>query len=106
MRNRKSYPTLVKKLTTLCEGWLVGSSALPDNHDPRDWDIFIPFSNWSNACGIIPADSKLNSFGGFKCMSDEKEVDVWTGSFEELLTSAHFKYAYHPKTNTYITKNT
>jgi hypothetical protein len=39
-------------------------------------------------------------------MSDEKEVDVWTGSFEELLTSAHFKYAYHPKTNTYITKNT
>lgn len=96
------YPTLVNKLTTLCNGWLIGSSADPDNSNPRDWDVYIPIQYWSIACGLIDKNAKINTFGGFKCISDEVEVDVWTGNMDEFLSSNQFKFAYHPITNVRI----
>ena len=32
------YPELVTKLTTLCSGWLVGSSANQNEIEPRDYE--------------------------------------------------------------------
>lgn len=91
------HPELVTKLVTLCGGWLVGSSANPSEKEPRDYDVYIPFKFWLEACSYIPKDAKLNRMGGFKCISDGMEVDVWTGDMNDFLASNYFKYAYQPK---------
>ena len=98
------YPTLVNKLATLCNAWLIGSSADPSNDNPRDFDVFIPVQHWSMACGLIDEDAKINTFGGFKCVSDGVEVDVWTGNMDEFLATNNFKFAYHPRTNIRISR--
>ncbi len=94
------YPELVTKLTTLCSGWIVGSASETDN--PRDYDIFIPISNWRMASSIIPKHATINRMGGFKCVSEGIEVDVWTGCMSEFLASDYFKSAYHPQTGVKI----
>jgi len=98
----KKYPELVTKLTTLCGGWLVGSSANPNELSPRDFDVFIPFKYWLEASNYIPKDAKINRMGGFKCISEGVEVDVWTGDMNDFLTSDYFKYALNPKTGILI----
>lgn len=93
------YPPLVTKLTTFCSGWLIGSAAaVPESNSPRDYDVFIPFKFWQQACSYIPIDAKINSMGGFKCISNGIEVDVWTGDMSDILASNYFKAAYHPQT--------
>jgi len=93
------YPELVTKLTTLCDGWLVGSSADPTNTSPpRDYDIYIPIKNWLTASNLIPRDAKINSLGGFKCLNEGITIDVWTGDINDFLATNYFKYAYNPKT--------
>ena len=96
------YPELVTKLTTLCSGWLVGSSANPNETEPRDYDIYIPVKYWLEASNYIPKDAKINRMGGFKCISDGIEVDVWTGDMNDFLASNYFKFAYQPKTGVRI----
>lgn len=91
------YPELVTKLTTLCGGWLVGSSANPNETEPRDYDIYIPVKYWLEASNYIPKDAKINRMGGFKCISDGIEVDVWTGDMNDFLASNYFNFAYQPK---------
>ena len=92
------YPELVTKLTNFCGGWLNGSAADPDHDNPRDYDVFIPLKHWQQASSYIPKDAKINRMGGFKCISDGIEVDVWTGLLEDIVTTNHFKYAYQPLT--------
>ncbi len=92
------YPELVTKLTNFCGGWITGSAADPDHDNPRDYDVFIPLKYWQQASSYIPKDAKINRMGGFKCLSDGIEVDVWTGLLEDLVTTNHFKYAYQPLT--------
>jgi len=96
------YPKIVTKLTTLCDGWLVGSSADMSNENPRDYDVFIPIDKWLEASNYIPQDSKINRLGGFKVICEGKEVDVWTGQMENILQSNYFSYAYHPKSGVRI----
>lgn len=96
------YPELVTKLTTLCDAWIVGSAADPKNFHPRDFDVFVPFKNWLQASNYIPKDAKINRLGGFKCVSDEVDVDVWTGDMNDFLSSNYFSFAYHPKTGVLI----
>lgn len=96
------YPELVTKLTTLCSGWLVGSSANPNETEPRDYDIYIPVKYWLEASNYIPKDAKINRMGGFKCISDGIEVDVWTGDMNDFLASNYFNFAYQPKTGVRI----
>jgi len=93
-------PELVTKLCAYCDGWLIGSSVTEEN--PRDYDVWIPYEKWSVACTMIPKDSKINTFGGFKCMSDGVEVDVWTGDMNDFLASNYFNFAYQPKTGVRI----
>ena len=92
------YPELVTKLTNFCGGWINGSAADPDHDNPRDYDVFIPLKHWQQASSYIPKDAKINRMGGFKCISDGIEVDVWTGLLEDIVTTNHFKYAYQPLT--------
>ncbi len=92
------YPELVTKLTNFCGGWITGSAADPDHDNPRDYDVFIPLKYWQQASSYIPKDAKINRMGGFKCISDGIEVDVWTGLLEDLVTTNQFKYAYQPLT--------
>ena len=96
------YPELVTKLTTLCSGWLVGSSANPNETEPRDYDVYIPIKYWLEASNYIPKDAKINRMGGFKCVSDGIEVDVWTGDMNNFLASNYFNFAYQPKTGVRI----
>ena len=96
------YPELVTKLTTLCSGWLVGSSANPNETDPRDYDVYIPIKYWLEASNYIPKDAKINRMGGFKCINDGIEVDVWTGDMNDFLASNYFNFAYQPKTGVRI----
>jgi len=98
------YPELVTKLTTLCSGWLVGSSANPNEIEPRDYDIYVPLKYWLEASNYIPKDAKINRMGGFKCMSDGVEVDVWTCPMSELFQTHYFKAAHYPKSNITIVK--
>jgi len=98
------YPKIVTKLTTLCDGWLVGSSALDSDKEPRDYDVFIPIDKWLEASNYIPYNAKINRMGGFKVISDGKEVDIWTGKMEDFLASNYFKCAYNPKTGIRIVR--
>ena len=85
---------------TSCNGWIFGSSCESDN--PRDYDVFIPLEYWMQASMLIPKNAKINRMGGFKCISEGKEVDVWTGQMHDLLASNFFKCAYHPNTGVKI----
>lgn len=102
MTKKFKYPALVTKLTTICSGWIVGSAALDPfevvDKPPRDYDIYIPMSQWRTASALIPKNATINRMGGFKCISEGIEVDVWTGDMHEFLSSAMFKAAYHPQT--------
>lgn len=98
MKKTKKYPELVTKLTTLCDAWLIGSSAEDTDNYPRDYDIFVPIKNWQEASNYIPKDASINRLGGFKCVSEGYEIDVWTGFMSDLLSSNYFYVAYHPKT--------
>lgn len=99
------FPGLVSKLTTLCDGWLVGSSAIVSDVEPRDYDVFIPIDKWLEASNYIPVDAKINRMGGFKVICEGKEVDVWTGKMESFLASNYFKAAYHPKSGVRILRD-
>jgi hypothetical protein len=96
------YPEIVTKLTTVCDGWLVGSSADPTNDNPRDYDIYIPMNNWINASILMPKNVTVNSLGGFKFKVDNIEIDIWTGDINLFLATNYFKYAYHPRTGVRI----
>ena len=98
------YPNIVTKLTTLCDGWLVGSSADIEVENPRDYDIFIPIDKWLLASNFIPRDAKINRMGGFKVICEGIEVDIWTGKMEDFLDSNYFSFAYKPKSGLRIVR--
>jgi hypothetical protein len=97
------YPELVSKLVTVCNGWIFGGGC--ESEIPRDYDIFIPLPFWQRASLMIPKDAKINRMGGFKCISEGIEVDVWTGEMHDLLASNFFKYAFHPITGIKIKRD-
>jgi len=73
----RKLPELVCKLTYVCDAWIIGSAADPDKTDPRDYDLVVPYNKWKEASSLIPSDARRNTFGGWKCISEGKEVDVW-----------------------------
>jgi hypothetical protein len=46
---------------------------------------------------LIPNDAKSNHFGGWKCISEGIEVDVWTGDLGFLMKSPLSTYVWHPQ---------
>lgn len=94
----------IAKVTHNFDAWIVGSAADPDNADPRDYDVLVPFYMWHSATCMVPPDAKPNSFGGWKFtdVQTRKEIDVWPGDLSRLAQRPAFKFAYHPKTGTRI----
>lgn len=95
----KSLPTLVLALTHNHDAWIVGSAADPANTDPRDYDVIVPFYEWGKAAHLIPKDATVNSFGGFKCTSDNAKIDVWPGDLGWLMQRPKTSFVWHPATN-------
>ena len=100
----RSLPPLALKLTHMHDAWIVGSAADPCNESPRDYDVIVPFSSWGQACMLIPGDAKPNSFGGFKCIDDGIEVDVWPGDLGWLMQRPKAMYAWHPASGVLLKK--
>ena len=94
-------PALVSKIVFAHEAWIVGSAAKPsvDFKKVRDYDVLVPYSHWQQACMLIPSDAKPNTFGGFKFMSEGREVDCWPGDLGWLMVNSCSKWAWHPRTN-------
>lgn len=89
-------PELVSKLCVGHDGWIVGSGADPENKNPRDFDVIVPFKNWNEAGFLIPSYAKRNTFGGWKCISEDREVDVWPGDLSCVMKAAKSIYLWHP----------
>lgn len=100
----RAEPELVSKLVIIHDAWVVGSAADPNNKEPRDWDVIVPYSKWNAACQLIPKDAKVNSFGGFKCISEGKEVDVWPDELGNVMQCQKAKFAWHPRSGIRLTK--
>lgn len=94
------YSSTVYFLCQQCDGWIIGSAADPENDNPRDIDIIVPFSKWHTALGALPQDRskiEVNTFGGYKFEDDDGvEIDMWPGELTTVLTSYVAQYLYHP----------
>lgn len=101
----KHLSRIVTKFS-IFDAWIVGSAAAPDcNYETvRDIDVLVPFSHWKEAALLIPPDAKPNTFGGWKFVSDGKEIDVWPGELGWVMSNAAAKWALHLKSGTRITK--
>ena len=91
-------PPLVEKLCHFHEAWIVGSAADPTNTDPRDYDVLVPLSKWQDAAGLIPSNATINTFGGFKCIEEGIEIDVWPGELSWLMSRPKTQWIWSPKT--------
>jgi hypothetical protein len=92
-------PKLVSDLSYYHEAWIVGSAANPENTEPRDYDVLVPFSKWQEASSLIPPGAKPNHFGGWKCISEGVEVDVFPGELTWLLKYPQTQWIYNYATN-------
>lgn len=87
----REIPSLVKTLTFIHNGWIVGGAAkymcgLIDA--PRDWDIIIPPAEWALASKSFPHGSLINTMGGVKIVENNIEIDVWASDLgDHFLTS-------------------
>lgn len=45
----------------------------------------------------MPDNAVPNTFGGWKCQSEGREVDVFPGELSWLFTNDLAKYAFHPR---------
>lgn len=110
------FNSLPKFVLTLCysfDGWLIGGAvgyALREtNEHPRDFDVVVPFERWREAALVIPHDAMVNTFGGFKILTEfvgnkSVMVDVWPGTVQGVLTHTAMKpRALHLPTGTLIT---
>jgi len=92
-------PRLVWLICGSYNAWLVGSAADPANNDPKDYDIAVPFNDWKNVSLLIPKDAKPTMFGGWKCVSDGKVIDVWPDDIINIFLCAKCDFMWQPKHN-------
>ena len=93
--------------------WIVGSVADPtkrfDLHGPpRDYDILVPFSDWTAFSLQLPHLGKLiklTRFGGVTLeIRGGESVDVWPVDVGRFFLNPPSSYAGHPKTMTLLKK--
>jgi hypothetical protein len=102
--DRRGLPAIVKKLTYGFDAWVVGSAADPNNDDPKDYDVQVPFSTWGKACLLIPPNAVPNSFGGFRFEDEGMSIDVWPGELGWIFQRPSCRWAWHPASGIFITK--
>lgn len=102
----QKFPTLVCQLTMTCEAWIVGSAAKVDIDltQVRDFDVMVPHAYWYHAAQLIPKDAKPTIFGGWECLSEGLQVDVWPDDLSRLLIDSHTSCAWQPRYNTRVVK--
>ncbi len=98
----RTLPKIVTQLCHLHDAWIVGRLPEREDEEPRDYDVMVTFENWRKAVVLVPADARPNSFGGWKFMDEGRTVDVWPGDMAWVMSNAHWKAAWHPKTNTKV----
>jgi hypothetical protein len=91
-------PALVGKLAYTCDAWIIGPAAAvdADMSTVRDFDVLVPPANWLQAAQLIPPDARPNTYGGWKCQSEGREVDVWPEDLGKRLPCPLNKFAWHP----------
>jgi hypothetical protein len=95
-------PPLVRRLVYgPCQAWIIGSAAQSDAvlDRVRDFDVLVPYAKWPEASLLIPAEAKPNTFGGWKCESEGRVVDVWPDDIGRLLINNLTKAVWHPHSN-------
>ena len=97
-----TLPDLATKLCYGASAWVVGGAAREEF--PKDYDIVVPLSQWKTACLLIPRDARVNAFGGWKCLSEGKVVDVWPADIGELMTNKMVTHFWHPQSGARFTK--
>lgn len=94
-----------KEVLILCKdfgAFIVGGSCdylLGEKDDFRDIDVIVPLCKWNNAVYYIPNNAVKNSFGGFKFVSNNIEVDVWCQDLSDYsiyLSPLFNQYAINP----------
>lgn len=98
----RTLPELVNKLCYAHSAWIVGGAVISDT--PKDYDIAVPLLHWREAAMLIPRDAKPNSFGGWKCISEGKEIDVWPADLGDLMTNKMVKDLWHPQSDARFTR--
>jgi hypothetical protein len=66
--------------------------------------VLVPFSQWQKACMLIPKEAVRNHFGGWKCISEGIEVDVWPADLSWIMQRPMLKFIWHPATGIRWTK--
>lgn len=100
---KDNLPELATKLCYTASGWVIGGAAR--EQEPKDYDILIPFAYWHIACQLIPRDAHPNTFGGWKCESGGKIVDVWPADLGILMQDNLCRDLWHPKTGARFKKH-
>ena len=103
-------PALVRTFCLNHSGWLIGGAAKAlINKEAissiKDWDVMIPFSEWHQACLLIPVTAFSNKFGGWKIVSKGREtkIDVWPDSLDKCVTNyPETGYFLHPLSGKYF----
>lgn len=95
-----NLPALVRVLTEVHEGWVVGTSANPsiDLSTVKDFDVAVPRKHWDAAALLIPKDSQPNTFGGWK-VPRAQPIDVWPSDLS-CFSSYKTPWMWHPKSGT------
>ena len=92
---KDNLPELVSKLCYTSNAWIIGGAARET--EPRDYDVMVPHSHWHIAAQLIPRDARPNAFGGWKCVSEGKSVDIWPDDLANLMTAAPCRDLWHPR---------
>jgi len=98
-------PRIVRLICSNSKAWLVGSAADPNNPTPKDYDVAVSFSEWPNIALLIPKDAKPTLFGGWKFISDKKEVDVWPAEIIDIFAYSKCEWMWQPSLNIRIRRN-
>lgn len=106
MRVHKApLPAEVRRILNLYpSAWLTGTAAAwlagKREETPPDYDIAIvspdDFHGFvSNLSQGAYKDWQLNTFGGFKILLPDTNIDVWFDTLERLMSSPHTSYLYN-----------
>jgi len=87
----RQLPVLVRQICLLFDAYIVGSGAKfisGDTDQNNDWDIIIDPSRFEKfMLFMCDKNFRLNSWGGFKIMDGDIEVDVWPQTLESYIGS-------------------
>ena len=94
-------PRSVKYMAQNYNVWIAGSAAdlSSDITKIKDVDVIIPFEIWNKITGLIPKDSKMNSYGGWRYVENNVTIDIWPDNLNNFLSSSLPKCIWQPRYN-------